>query len=162
MSHVVFAQQSRPDIDVARIAENARRHFGAEIERAPGPEAQAEGPAGGGRDRARLRLVDPKRAANGTFLLRARLARPEDWAAARSAEARGHAAGMADLAARCPALIEVEPEPGASEVATWVLCAALAIAGLGPVMPADGSTLFGVRGALARADRASGGRTLAR
>lgn len=162
MSHVAFAQQSQPGIDLARIAENARRHFGAEIEPAPAPEAEAAEPADSGRQRARLRLVDPKRAADGTFWLRARLSRPEDWAAARSAEARGQAAGMADLAARCPSLIEVEPEPGASEAATWVLCAALAITGLGPVMPAGGSTLFGVRGALARADRASGGRTLAR
>jgi len=73
------------------------------------------------------------------------------------AEERGRAGGMAQLAARCVALWSVTPEGEVSGTAELQLSALLASVALGPVLPADESTLYGVRGAMERAEKAANG-----
>ena len=80
-----------------------------------------------------------------------RAATPGDWSEADTAAARGRAGGMDDLARRCRWLWEVDE--GEDARATLMLCAILAATELGPVLPPDGATLYGVRGARERADR---------
>jgi hypothetical protein len=90
-----------------------------------------------------------------------------DLLEARHAEELSRAAGMAALAERCPTVLEVtelatvgqparaapaKPAEG-HEKLLLELCALLAFVALGPILPPDGSALFGVRGARARAER---------
>ncbi|MCA9632591.1 MAG: hypothetical protein KC766_33290 [Myxococcales bacterium] len=70
---------------------------------------------------------------------------------AREAEKRGNAHGMAQLAERCPWVWRVASDGPLESPLTWLLCATLAACGLGPVLPPDQATLFGVRGARIRA-----------
>jgi hypothetical protein len=60
---------------------------------------------------------------------------------------------MASLAERCPTIWDVEPVGEDSELARLNLCGILAAVALGPVLPDDGSTLYGVRGAMERVER---------
>lgn len=147
MGYVVFAQRDEPSLDFDGLTSIAGRLWSATVS-VLGPD--------------RLRFERASIGVSGSFSLRARPVTEEDRSAAREAERRGRAAGMATLAARCQTVWEVEPDPDTSEAATLSLCAALAATGLGPVMPPDRSTLYGVRGALERAEAASGGRTLRR
>lgn len=147
MGYLVFVQQTELGLDVASVARNAQSHWKARIGLiADAAELDPLAP--------RLQLDCPSRGLTGRFALRVRRATPADLERARDAEARGRAAGMSDLAARCPTVWEVEPAPGTSEAASHLLAAALALTALGPVLPADGATLFGVRGAVQRADLA--------
>jgi len=93
----------------------------------------------------------------GTFRIQARRPTDADRAAAELAEERGRAGGMAQLAARCVALWSVTPEGEVSGSAELQLSALLASVALGPVLPADESTLYGVRGAMERAEKAANG-----
>jgi hypothetical protein len=77
----------------------------------------------------------------------------DDLMPARLAEQRGRAAGMATLAERCPTIWEVASLGADSELARLNLCGILAAVGLGPVLPDDGSTLYGVRGAMERVEK---------
>ena len=138
MGYQVFAQQTEPGVDLAGLIGNTRRYFDASIE-----VISREGPS------VRLRLEHAGEVA--LFSVSARAATPEDLSRAREAERLGRAAGMATLAARCAAIWEIAPDPEVSAAATLTLCAVLASVALGPVLPPDGQTLFGVRGALARA-----------
>jgi hypothetical protein len=90
-----------------------------------------------------------------TIRITSRGADAHDIHAARDAERRGNAAGMGELAARCRRVFIVEPQD-APESLVWELCAALAFAGLGPILPPDASTLYGVNGARALAERLRG------
>ena len=147
MGYVVFAQREDTSVDLEGLTRNASRLWGATVSViAPG----------------RVHFERTSLGVSGSFTLRARPRSEADLAAAREAEQRGRAAGMATLAARCPTIWELEPDEGTSEAATLSLCAALAATALGPVLPADGSTLFGVRGSLERAEALTGGRTLRR
>ena len=60
---------------------------------------------------------------------------------------------MSTLATRCAHLWELEPVSDAPPAATLNLCALLASIALGPVLPPDIATLFGVRGAMERVER---------
>jgi hypothetical protein len=60
---------------------------------------------------------------------------------------------MFQLAERCPTIWEVSAIDADSELARLNLCAILAAVGLGPVLPDDCSTLFGVRGAMERVEK---------
>ena len=62
---------------------------------------------------------------------------------------------MAQLAARCRALWVVTAESEISGSAELQLSALLASVALGPVLPEDESTLYGVRGAMERAEKAA-------
>jgi hypothetical protein len=90
--------------------------------------------------------------ANATFRITSRPAAARDVSEARDAEQRGRAAGMGDLAARCGTVYVVDPGV-APDWLVWELCAALAFAGLGPILPPDRSTLYGVNGARALAEK---------
>jgi hypothetical protein len=92
--------------------------------------------------------------AQGEFLIESRAATDDDRFAAEAAEARGKAGGMALLAARCAAVWTLLPQGEASGSAELQLSALLASVALGPVLPADESTLYGVRGAMERAEAA--------
>jgi hypothetical protein len=151
VSILIFAQAEGARIDVVRLAGNARKFFEAELQvleqTAMGPEAE----------RVRLRLESKKHGHAGSFILRSRPATADDRFEAEAAEARGRAAGMSLLAAKCGFAWELSPEAGAPESATLNLCAIIASVALGPVMPADRSTLYGVRGSMERVERLIGG-----
>lgn len=72
----------------------------------------------------------------------------EDFREADLAEMRGKAGGMATLARRCGSVWVIDAGETSLE---WVFLALLASVLLGPILPADGSTLCGVRGARLRA-----------
>ena len=78
----------------------------------------------------------------------------EDLSNARDAEARGRAGGMGALAERCQSVWEVRDVAGAEAdpAALLTLCAICASVALGPILPTDHATLFGVRGAIERRD----------
>jgi hypothetical protein len=147
VGYLVFVQRSDPGVDIAGIAKNAQQHWKARV----GLVANADrldplAPL--------LQLDCPARGLSGRFHVRARPTTAADLERARAAEAAGRAAGMSDLCARCPTVWEVEPEARTGEAASHLFAAALALTALGPVLPADGATLFGVRGAVQRADQA--------
>jgi len=137
---LVFAQTAEPRVDLAALVRNATRHFGLDLEVLGAHDTSA-----------------CVRLAGSSFSLRARAATAPDLARARRAELAGRAAGMSDLAARCATVWEIEPEAGATEHALHQLCAIAASAALGPVLPPDDSTLYGVRGAMQRADALGAG-----
>jgi len=103
-----------------------------------------------------VRLCDEKHGYEGRFSVHCRPSTEHDRADARDAEERGRAAGMATLAARCATIWDVEPVGEDSELARLNLCGILASVALGPVLPDDGSTLYGVRGAMERVGRLLG------
>lgn len=165
---LVFSQSKDAAIPVAALAGQARARFAAEITvleastdwagtRLEPADTRLE-PAGTRLDAAGVRLQISASGERGIFVLSARPVTPTDLERARDAEQRGRAAGMADLAARCPTVWSVEAEAGAPAWLLFELCAVLAFAALGPVLPADGSTLFGVRGARERAEKLKSGR----
>jgi hypothetical protein len=152
----VFAQ-GPAELDLSRVLQSARQHFSASVEvlHAPPPPVTT----------ALLRLTSPH-GYDGDFRVTLRPVRDEDRSDADQAELAGRAAGMAGLARRCPTLWEIESAPSApawsEDAALLNLCAILASVALGPVLPDDRSTLFGVRGAMERVERALGRRTLSR
>jgi hypothetical protein len=134
--YLVFSQEP---FDDERLASHAARFFRAKLERLDG-----------GPDWARVRLSGPSFDAELT--LHARDVTRDDVQDAKDAEARGKAAGMSALAERCAQVWEIGPaEGGAPNEAAYLamsgICASVA---LGPVLPPDHSTLFGVRGAMER------------
>ncbi len=139
MAYLVFSQEPNGPFDVERLASHAARFFRAKLERL---EA--------GTDWARVRL------SGGSFdaelTLRARNVTKEDIQNAKSAEARGKAAGMSALAERCHVVWQIEPAEGSSpkEAAYLAMSGICASVALGPVLPPDHATLFGVRGAMER------------
>ena len=144
----VFVQRRELAIDLVALLGAARRYFDATLD----VQSRTEGDARGG-DQVLLRLDCEQHGYQGLLSIRSRKTSEFDWADARRAEALGQAAGMAALAARCPTIWDVEPVGQDSELARLNLCAILASVALGPVLPDDGSTLYGVRGAMERVDR---------
>jgi hypothetical protein len=136
----VFSQETAAP-DTERLVGHASRFFAAKLdllERSPGL--------------LRVRLSSAKPAFDSELTLRVRDVTREDVQDARDAEARGRAAGMSALAEKCTRIWEIEPAHGfepalAACVSMSGICASIA---LGPVLPPDHSTLFGVRGALER------------
>lgn len=141
MGYLCFVQRELPVVDLVGLVATAKKWFPVEI------EVLAD------QDLANVRV----RAGASTFGISARTTTEADLTVARTAEERGRAAGMAGLAARCKTLWEVSPEAGASEADTLRLCAVIASTGLGPVMPPDASSLFGVRGAMERVEKLGSG-----
>jgi len=141
----IFTQEPDGKLDPARLLVQTRTFFEATVEVLA---AEADG--------VRLALASEARGYGGRFLVRTRSTSERDLEEARTAEARGRAAGMSALAARCAHIWEVEPLDEAPAAATLNLCALLASIALGPVLPPDITTLFGVRGAMERVDRLCG------
>jgi hypothetical protein len=148
----VFSQQ--PDLVAAlpQLLAHARRFFAAELEvLSASPPERAE-PA---LAHVTLRLESARYPGSGTFSVEGRRPTQADQAAAQAAELRGKAGGMAQLAARCAALWVLTPEGEITGSAELQLSALLASVALGPVLPDDESTLYGVRGAMERAEKAA-------
>jgi len=144
----IFAQRERLTLDLPELLRTARNYFEATL------DVQAQSlPAPDGRERVEVLLRSDKHGYEGRLAIHTRWASEHDRADARDAEQRGQAAGMATLAARCPTIWDVEPVGDDSELARLNLCGILAAVALGPVLPDDGATLYGVRGAMERVDR---------
>ena len=144
----IFAQRKQLMLDLPELLRAARSYFEATLD----VQARSD-PAQGGCDRVEVVLRSEKYGYDGRFSIRTRWASEHDYADARDAEQRGRAAGMATLAERCPTIWEVEPVADDSQLARLNLCGILAAVALGPVLPDDGATLYGVRGAMERVDR---------
>ena len=148
----VFSQQSDLVAALPKLLQHARRFFAADLnvlgcsppERAEALEAFVT-----------LQLVSARYPAQGRFRIESRPASDDDRFAAEAAEARGKAGGMSLLAARCPAVWTLIAEADVSGSAELQLSALLASVALGPVLPHDESTLYGVRGAMERAEKAA-------
>jgi hypothetical protein len=137
----VFVQRELPTVDLVGLLATAKKWYPVSI------EVLAD------QDAANVRV----KAGASTFGISARPTTEADLELARTAEERGRAAGMAGLAARCKTLWEITAESGATEADTLRLCAVIASTGLGPVLPPDASTLFGVRGAMERVEKLGSG-----
>lgn len=144
----VFAQRAELRLNLPELLRAAQRYFEATLD--VQSQVVGEGEVG---DRVQLSLRSQKYDYEARFSIRARNATLHDLADAREAEQRGQAAGMALLAERCPTIWDLEPVGQDSELARLNLCAILASVALGPVLPDDGATLYGVRGAMERVDR---------
>lgn len=129
MPYRVFSQSAT--LDLAGLVRNATRHFSSHVE---------------------VLSSTPLRVSVGSarFRLEFLPTTEEVLERARAAEVRGQAAGMASLAERCTTVCVIHPEDHDDELATQLLIGALASTVLGPVLPPDDSTLYGVRGAMAR------------
>jgi hypothetical protein len=130
--YTVFAQMVDAALPISVLRAHAERHFGLSIDVPPVPGAP---------------LHVRKASAAGSYSIAVRPRTDADVALARDAERRGARAGLGDLAERCSHVWIVEAAPGAPEWLNWEFCALLALTALGPILPRDGSTLLGVRGA---------------
>jgi len=144
----VFAQRTELTLDLPEVLRTARSYFDASLD----IQSRSD-PAADGRDFVQVLLRSDKYGYEGLLSIRTRWTSEHDRADARDAEQRGQAAGMAGLAERCPTIWDVEPVAADSELARLNLCGILAAVALGPVLPDDGSTLYGVRGAMERVER---------
>ena len=151
----IFSQTPDAAIDPAAIVRTATRFFEAEIEVLSLRDLRKEEPPVEGSELF-LRLDSARRKLSGSFRIHTRLATAVDYDAAREAEIRGSAGGMGLLAARCPTIWQVTPEGEVSPGALLNLCGILAAVALGPTLPPDGSTLYGVRGAMERLEALTG------
>ncbi len=138
MTYRVFAQTAL--LDPALLVRQATRFFEGALEVLEQPNLDA----------LRLRIASVRRGYSGEFLVQTRLKRAEDDDAAARAEQTGRAGGMAALAGRCTHVWTIDC--AAEDAALFNLCAILASIALGPVLPPDESTLFGVRGAMQRVE----------
>lgn len=142
---LVFSQTPGGHIDAAALLRNAKRFFNLEM------EVMRAQPSGDRCSRLELRIDGDQ-----DFLVENREKQGEDLERANLAEQRGKAAGMAGLAARCQHVWELRGLAADGEAAnaraSLMLQALLASVALGPVLPPDTSTLYGVRGARERAD----------
>ncbi|HYQ15077.1 MAG TPA: hypothetical protein VEQ58_04960 [Polyangiaceae bacterium] len=139
----VFSQQPELLAALPKLLQHARRFFAAEV------DVLSDQPV------LRLRLESARYPGAGTFNIEQRATTADDLFTAEQAEARGRAGGMSLLAARCPVVWVVTAEADVTGSAELQLSALLASVALGPVLPADESTLYGVRGAMERAEAAA-------
>jgi hypothetical protein len=148
----VFSQQADLVAALPKLLQHARRFFAAELEvlSASPPDRPEPGQAV-----VQLELASARYPGRGRFRIESRAATADDRFAAEAAEARGKAGGMSLLAARCPTLWVLTPEGEVLGTAELQLSALLASVALGPVLPEDESTLYGVRGAMERAEKAA-------
>jgi hypothetical protein len=144
MTYLVFSQEHGA-LPYDKLAAHGGRFFSATL------ELLEEGD-----DAIAVRLVGTRPPLRGEFRIASRATTKDDLMNARDAEARGRAAGMAALAERCARVwtIDAANSEMPSEASYLTLAAVCASVALGPVLPPDGSTLFGVRGAIERRDKA--------
>jgi hypothetical protein len=142
----VFSQRDQLTLDLPELLRATLRFFDASLE----VQSRAQSASG---DSVQVFLRCDKYGYEGTFNIQSRKTASEDLLAARAAEHRGRAAGMSTLAERCPTIWEVSSLGVDSELARLNLCGILASVALGPVLPDDGATLYGVRGAMERVEK---------
>jgi hypothetical protein len=153
MTFIVFAQTADTEVDTAALASNAEKFFGSKVEVGAPGAVDAGGPGG---SEVSLRFETREPPSSVELRVRARRVGPEDLHAARTAEARGHAAGMGALAERCRTVWEIHAPQDASPQALFTACAAAASVALGPILPPEHDTLLGVRSAMQRAGAGGG------
>ncbi len=142
--YLVFSQDPQRLPDVDRLAAQAAKFFGSQLELVERTASHV-----------RVKMVSSRPAFAEELTIDARDVTHDDLANARDAEAKGRAAGMGTLAEKCKVVWEVRcRRDRGCAVALLTLCAVCASVALGPVLPPDHSTLFGVRGAIERRDRA--------
>jgi hypothetical protein len=139
--YVVFSQSTGLRFPLVALLNNARRFFDISVDVLEEHEHSA-------------RVAVDLRGQRAVFALGIEPVSEAWLERARRAEEAGRAAGMAGLAARCPMIWRIEPEGEAPDAITLELAGLLASVALGPVLPPDDSTLFGVRGARERAQKA--------
>jgi hypothetical protein len=142
----VFSQRSELTLDLPELLRATRRFFEAELE----VQSRVQSASG---DLAQVVLRSAKYGYEGVLTIESRKTATEDLVAAREAERCGNAAGMSNLAERCPTIWDVNSVGVDSELARLNLCGILASVALGPVLPDDGATLYGVRGAMERVEK---------
>ncbi len=127
---------SQNPLDLPRLVSAGTTHFGIDVEVLAAATSSE----------ARLRASRPG-LYSGDFVVRVRPVTEADLADAERAERAGHAAGMASLARRCAEVWEISGhgEPSLEDPATLALCSVLTSVALGPALPADLSTLLGIR-----------------
>lgn len=140
----VFSQGAFPPTSEHELVSRARSHFRAELSFS----VRQSGRAG-----AHFEGLFSE--ASGAFAFEAdvRATTSDDFFAADRAEIQGRAGGMALLARRCASvwvINHVDERP-----ADWSFLALLASVLLGPILPADGATLLGVRSARLRSEAAA-------
>jgi hypothetical protein len=145
MTYLVFSQEPRGRPPFERLATNAARFFSSTLELLEESEASIV-----------VRLACARPPLRGEFEIVSRDTVKDDLMNARDAEARGRAGGMAMLAEKCQQVwtIEGAGDEVPSEAAYLSLAGICASVALGPVLPPDAATLFGVRGAIERRDKA--------
>lgn len=143
MLYRIFTESPDGSFDAARLSRNAKVFFRVTL------EVLEHEPR-----KLTLRLHPSATDDPVEIPLMAREVTKKDMKDVTDAERWGHAAGMGAIAARCRYLWEMTLPDDLPEAAALSLCAALASVALGPVLPPDKSTLFGVREAIERAREA--------
>jgi hypothetical protein len=145
VTYAIFSQEQAAAPPFEKLAAHASRFFSATLELREQSEASIS-----------VRLVVTRPQLTGEFRITSRVTTDDDRERARTAESRGRAGGMALLAEKCGHLwtLEATSADTASEAACLTLAAICASVALGPVLPPDGATLYGVRGSIERRDQA--------
>ncbi len=143
----VFSQRAELSLDLAELLGATRRYFDATLEIQSRADQEDSG------ELVQVFLRNEKYDYEGVFTIRSRRTTAADLDDARLAEQRGRAAGMSRLAERCPTIWEVRAVGTDAELARLNLCGILASVALGPVLPDDCTTLYGVRGAMERVEK---------
>jgi hypothetical protein len=159
-SDLIFSQTGEQGLAV--LADHALRYFDAHLRL-----TFDDLPAYGNRslksgNSASILFQIAKQRSEHRFLLHTRTAEPPDYDAAEAAERRGSSTGMSALARRCQTVWCLEALGEPVPAARYLLWATLASCALGPVMPADGGTLLGVRSARLLAESELGTARLSR
>ena len=139
----VFSQAPFPPTSEVELITRGRAHFQAEVMF----EVRHFQPDGA-YFRGTFRRTDGEL----SFAVTVRRATDVDRLDAEEAEARGRAGGMSRLAKRCASVWEVDDIH--ERPLDWLFLALLASVLLGPILPADGTTLLGVRSARLRSEAA--------
>jgi hypothetical protein len=139
---LVFCQSRRSLADIGALVDRAQREASITLV----VEDTVSAPFG---DALRLRATREGRGVRVTVVPRAAVA--DDLVLVRDVERRTSAAGLGDLAARCPIVLELSAEPDSERALVLEIAALVASVTLGPVLPAERDAIFGVRGARERA-----------
>lgn len=139
----VFSQAPFPPTSEAELVIHARAHFQADLAFTV-RHFQPDG--------AYFRGTFTRTDGTLAFAVTVRRSTDADRADADAAEAKGRAGGMSRLARRCASLWEVDNVEDSP--LDWLFLALLASVLLGPILPADGATLLGVRSARLRSEAA--------
>lgn len=139
----VFSQAPFPPTSEVELITRARAHFQAELTFTV-RHFQPEG--------AYFRGTFTRTDGELAFAITVRRSTDADRREADLAEAQGRAGGMSRLARRCASVWEVDDVE--DRPLDWLFLALLASVLLGPILPADGATLLGVRSARLRSEAA--------
>lgn len=147
-AYLVFSQRPNAGLDVAGLRTTAERFFGTTVGLMVPKRYERDWPS---TDVAQI-VVAPSSIAGGTRFVFGRPVDEADFAAADEADLRAGRAGMIELARRCPTTWHVE-RLSAEDPTALLVAAIFSTTFLGPIF--DGESLFAVRTARARLERAA-------